>query len=58
VLLAVFLQGGGFGSFSKQYGTGRAGLLESEIITANGKKLIANSCRHQDLFWARSKNSG
>lgn len=47
-----FLQGGGFGSFSKQYGTGSAGLLEAEIVTADGKKLIANSCQHQDLFWA------
>jgi hypothetical protein len=47
-----FPQGGGFGSFSKKYGTGAAGVLQVEIVTADGKSVIANQCQHPDLFWA------
>ena len=47
-----FIQGGGFGSFSREYGTGAAGILEAEVVTANGQVVIANDCQHQDLFWA------
>lgn len=47
-----FTQGGGFGSFSKKYGTGAAGVVQAEIVTANGKTVIANRCQNQDLFWA------
>ncbi len=47
-----FIQGGGFGSFSKKYGTGAAGLLQAEIVTADGKTIIANQCQYKDLFWA------
>lgn len=47
-----FIQGGGFGSFSKRFGTGAAGMVEAEIVTADGKVLIANQCQNKDLFWA------
>ncbi|KTD14397.1 FAD-dependent oxidoreductase [Legionella israelensis] len=47
-----FTQGGGFGSFSKRYGTGAAGVLQAEVVTADGQTLIANACQNQDLFWA------
>lgn len=47
-----FTQGGGFGSFSKRFGTGAASVLQVEIVTADGKALIANQCQNQDLFWA------
>lgn len=47
-----FIQGGGFGSFSKKYGTGAAGVLQVEIVTAQGDRLIANQCQNQELFWA------
>jgi FAD/FMN-containing dehydrogenase len=47
-----FTQGGGFGSFSKQFGTGAGGILEVELVTADGKKVIANACQNTDLFWA------
>ena len=47
-----FTQGGGFGSFSKMFGTGAAGILQAEIVTANGDILIANECQNKDLFWA------
>lgn len=47
-----FIQGGGFGSFSKEFGTGAAGVLQAEVVTADGKILIANEYQNQDLFWA------
>lgn len=47
-----FTQGGGFGSFSKKYGTGAMGILQVEIVTADGKILIANQCQNKDLYWA------
>ncbi|KTD69346.1 MULTISPECIES: FAD-dependent oxidoreductase [Legionella] len=53
-----FIQGGGFGSFSKKFGTGAAGVLEAEIITADGAIRTANACQNQDLFWALKGGGG
>jgi len=53
-----FIQGGGFGSWSKKYGTGAAGMLEAEVVTADGKRLVANACQNQDLFWALRGGGG
>jgi FAD/FMN-containing dehydrogenase len=53
-----FPQGGGFGSFSKKFGTGAANMLEAEVVTADGKILIANACQNQDLFWALRGGGG
>ena len=50
--VAGLVQGGGFGSYSKQFGTAGAGLLEAEIVTADGMVRIANACNEPDLFWA------
>lgn len=40
--LAGLVQSGGFGSFSKHYGTCAASLLEAEVVIADGKIRIAN----------------
>ena len=53
-----FLQGGGFGSWSKKYGIAAAGMLEAEVVTADGKLVIANACQHPDLFWALRGGGG
>ena len=53
-----FLQGGGFGSWSKKFGIAAAGLLEAEVVTADGKIVLANSCQNQDLFWALRGGGG
>ncbi len=37
--------GGGFGSFSKAYGTAACSLLEAEIVTADGQTRIVNRAR-------------
>src|SRR5271166_1739548 len=50
--VAGIILGGGFGSFSKAYGTAAASLIEAEVVTADGEVRIANSCSNPDLFWA------
>jgi FAD/FMN-containing dehydrogenase len=56
--LAGLIQGGGFGSFSKHYGTAAASLLEAEVVTADGQIRIANACTNPDLFWALKGGGG
>src|SRR5262249_23643277 len=53
-----FLQGGGFGSWSKKYGIAAASLLEAEVVTADGQLRVANACQHPDLFWALRGGGG
>src|ERR1700734_3012459 len=50
--VAGLVLGGGFGSFSKAYGTAAASLLEAEVVTADGEVRIANACSNPELFWA------
>jgi FAD/FMN-containing dehydrogenase len=56
--VAGLIQGGGFGSYSKGYGTAAASLLEAEVVTADGKIQIANACINPDLFWALKGGGG
>ncbi|HYZ71966.1 MAG TPA: FAD-binding oxidoreductase [Chthoniobacterales bacterium] len=56
--VAGLIQGGGFGSFSKKFGMAAAGLLEAEIVTADGEVRIANACTNPDLFWAIKGGGG
>lgn len=56
--VAGLVQSGGFGSFSKMYGTASAGLLEAEVVTADGEVRIANARTNPDLFWALKGGGG
>jgi len=56
--VAGLVQSGGFGSFSKNFGTASAGLIEAEVVTADGKVLIANASQNADLFWALKGGGG
>jgi len=56
--VAGLIQSGGFGSFSKHYGMAAAGLLEAEVVTADGKVRIANACTNSDLFWSLKGGGG
>ena len=56
--VAGHVQSGGFGSWSKRYGTSAAGLLEAEIVTAEGKVRVANECTNPDLFWGIKGGGG
>jgi FAD/FMN-containing dehydrogenase len=56
--VAGLVQSGGFGSFSKAFGLAAAGLLEAEVVTADGVARIANACTHPDLFWGLKGGGG
>jgi len=56
--VAGLIQSGGFGSFSKNYGTACAALLEAEIVTADGKLRVVNACSDPELFWALKGGGG
>ena len=56
--VAGLVQSGGFGSFSKAFGTAAASLLEAEIVTADGRVCVANTCTNPELFWAIKGGGG
>ena len=56
--VAGLIQSGGFGSFSKNFGTAASNLLEAEIVTADGQIRVANACTNPDLFWALKGGGG
>jgi FAD/FMN-containing dehydrogenase len=56
--VAGLIQSGGFGSFSKSYGMAAAGLMEAEVVTADGVVRTANAYTHPDLFWAIKGGGG
>jgi FAD binding domain/Berberine and berberine like len=56
--VAGLVQSGGFGSMSKGFGTAAAGLLEAEIVTADGVVRTVNACADPDLFWALKGGGG
>jgi FAD/FMN-containing dehydrogenase len=51
-------QGGGFGSWSKRFGTAAANLLEAEVVTADGTVRVVNDFQDPDLFWALKGGGG
>lgn len=53
-----FPQGGGFGSFSRRYGTAAGNMLEAEVVLASGEIVVANETQHADLFWALRGGGG
>jgi FAD/FMN-containing dehydrogenase len=56
--VAGLVQSGGFGSFSKRFGTAAAGLLEAEVVTADGSIRVVNAYKDPDLFWALKGGGG
>ena len=56
--VAGLVSSGGFGSWSKQYGTAAASLLEAEVVTADGKIRTVDACNDPDLFWALKGGGG
>jgi FAD/FMN-containing dehydrogenase len=56
--VAGHIQSGGFGSFSKGFGTAAGNLLEAEVVTADGEIRTANARSNPDLFWALKGGGG
>jgi FAD/FMN-containing dehydrogenase len=53
-----FIQGGGFGIWSRRFGTAAGNMLEAEVVLASGEVVTANAVRHADLFWALRGGGG
>jgi FAD/FMN-containing dehydrogenase len=56
--VAGLVQSGGFGSFSKRFGSAASWLLEAEIATADGKLRVVNARKDPDLLWALRGGGG
>jgi len=56
--VAGLVQSGGFGSFSKAFGTAARNLLDAEVVTADGRTRVCNACSEADLFWALKGGGG
>jgi FAD/FMN-containing dehydrogenase len=56
--VAGLIQSGGFGSFSKCFGSAASSLLEAEIVTADGRVRIVNACANPDLYWGIKGGGG
>lgn len=56
--VAGHVQSGGFGSFSKRFGTSSSNLLEAEVVTADGRVRVVNACRDAGLFFALRGGGG
>ncbi|RDL42233.1 uncharacterized protein BP5553_02212 [Venustampulla echinocandica] len=53
-LAGGYTQGGGHSVLSSIYGLGADNVLEWEVVTADGRQLIASPEQNADLFWALS----
>lgn len=50
--------GGGVGYLARKYGLSIDSLLAVELVTADGKLLLADDANHPDLFWALRGGGG
>ena len=56
--VAGLVLGGGFGSLSKQFGSGASNLIEAEVVTPDGRVRIANRWQDPELFFALRGGGG
>lgn len=53
-----YTQGGGHGTLTSAYGLGADQVLEWDVLTADGKRLVATPTENADLYWALSGGGG
>lgn len=53
-----YLQGGGHGPLSHEFGLGADNVLEWKVVLASGETVTANACQQQDLFAALRGGGG
>lgn len=53
-----WMQGGGHGPASRQFGLGADQVLEMDVVLANGSVVTANACQNSDLFFALRGGGG
>ncbi|XP_024533884.1 uncharacterized FAD-linked oxidoreductase ARB_02478 [Selaginella moellendorffii] len=51
-------QGGGHSQLSPSFGLAADNVLEYDVVTADGKLVVANSCQNKELFWALRGGGG
>jgi hypothetical protein len=56
--VAGLISSGGFGTYSKGFGTAAGNLIEAEVVTADGRIRTVNRCNEPDLFWALKGGGG
>ncbi|MEO6579840.1 MAG: FAD-binding oxidoreductase [Sphingomicrobium sp.] len=56
--VAGLVSSGGFGTFSKGFGTAASHLIEAELVTADGQVRTVNRCQNPDLLWALKGGGG
>jgi FAD/FMN-containing dehydrogenase len=56
--VAGHVQSGGFGSFSKGFGTSACHLIEAEVVSADGRVRVVNQHQDIDLFWGIKGGGG
>ncbi|MBB3228036.1 FAD/FMN-containing dehydrogenase [Luteibacter sp. Sphag1AF] len=56
--VAGLVQSGGFGSFSKNFGSAASNLIEAEVVTADGKVHVVNAVKEPELYWAIKGGGG
>jgi FAD/FMN-containing dehydrogenase len=52
VSVGGYLTGGGHSPLGPLFGMGADNVIQLEIVTADGKLVVANECSRPDLFWA------
>ncbi|RYP01291.1 hypothetical protein DL763_000263 [Monosporascus cannonballus] len=53
-----YSQGGGHSMLSSMYGLGADNVLEWEVVTMDGRHLVATPTKNSDLYWAMSGGGG
>lgn len=51
-VLGGWMQGGGHGPATRQYGLGADQVLSAEVVLADGSTITASPCENQDIFFA------
>ncbi|KAL9121202.1 MAG: hypothetical protein Q9187_002238 [Circinaria calcarea] len=57
-IVGGYVQGAGHGPLEGIYGLGADNTLEFEVVTANGKHLVATPTENSDLYWALNGGGG